>query len=94
MLSALRNLRLGKKTPNPIPIQIPEGLDIEKLMRNLMIGHQYEWLILVRDPVLVASGIAKSGSMPELMLVRRTLWIREEDRGYIKQLEHLFKIIN
>ena len=79
---------------NPIPIQVPSGLSIETLMRSFEIGHGYKWLILDRKPVLIVSGIPSNDFMPELFLVKRTLWIRYEDSEHKDRLEHTLKRLN
>jgi hypothetical protein len=63
-------------------------------MKSFSIGHSYEWLILVREPVLVASGIPNTDSLPELFIVHRTIWIRKEDAHHIERLEHTLDLLN
>ena len=78
----------------PIAVPIPKGLKIEDVMKSLSIGHGYEWLVLVREPVLVASSLPITDILPELFLVHRKLWILREDTHHLERLEHTLNRLN
>jgi hypothetical protein len=63
-------------------------------MRSLEVGLGYEWLILDDEPVLIASGIPSNDHMPELFIMKKTLWIRYEDEEHKQRLEHTLKRLN
>ena len=79
---------------SPIAVLIPKGLKIEDVMKSLSIGHGYDWLVLVREPVLVAGGIPITEILPELLLVHRKLWILKEDAHHLERLEHTLDRLN
>ena len=79
---------------SPISVPIPIGLKTEIVMKSLSIGHGYDWLVLVHEPVLVASGIPIADNLPELFLIHRMLWIRREDIHHLTRLEHTLERLN
>jgi hypothetical protein len=70
----------------PVPVPIPEGLRIKTVMKILSIGHGYQWQPIPDDGSQY--GAPKTDTMPELLLIGRTLYICREDIQHLERLKH------
>ena len=78
--------------PNTDIIEIPEALSSREVMDILHDGHSYEWMILLREPRLVATGAVPDGRMPELVLIGRRIILTDRE-GHSDRLQNLLDIL-
>jgi hypothetical protein len=63
-------------------------------MDLLTMGLGYEWLVLVRDPVLVAFGKASDTPGPELAIMgEQTLMVDYDDVSQVERLERMLLVM-
>jgi hypothetical protein len=75
-------------------VEIPFGVRPEDIMRTLEIGHGYKWIVLVRQPVIVAHGAPSLGNMPELLMTgNRSLIIAGGDPAYVERIRQVLAIL-
>lgn len=75
-------------------VEIPFGVRPEDIMKTLEIGHRYKWIVLVRQPVIVAHGASTLGNMPELLMTGdRSLIIAGGDPAYVERIRQVLAIL-
>ncbi|MFX1482635.1 MAG: hypothetical protein ACFFCP_05530 [Promethearchaeota archaeon] len=75
-------------------MEIPYGVSPEDIMRTLEIGHGYRWLILTRQPLIVAHGTPTLGNMPEILITgSRTLVISGENPAYVERIRQVLVML-
>ena len=78
--------------PDTDIIEIPDGLSAGEVMDILENGHSYEWMVLLREPRLVATGSVPQGRMPELVLIGRRIMLTDRE-GHSERLRNLLNIL-
>jgi hypothetical protein len=99
LLSSLRDFYhkiQGTSNDEPLAIPIPKEFKLKEVMKHLSYTLVGEWRILLQDPILVAWGLPTADQwwiFKELMLIDRTLWIRQEDSKCIEQIMRIFEYL-
>ena len=75
-------------------VEIPFGVRLDDIRRSLEIGHGYKWIVLVRQPVIVAHGTPTLGNMPEILMTGdRSLIIAGGDPAYVERIRQVLAIL-
>jgi hypothetical protein len=77
---------------SPIEVTIPVRLSRKTLMEDLTNGLGYSWHVFKENEVIL--GRPRNGSFwPELVLIRRSLWMNHKDISHKDRLEHTLKLV-
>jgi hypothetical protein len=82
------------KSGDRIAIELPFGVTHDAVMHSLEIGHGYNWLVLTKNPTLVAHGSSDLGNMPEILLVgENLLLVSGIDTVYAERLHRVLEML-
>ena len=73
-------------------VEMPNGLSAKVLMDTLEDGHGYTWMVMVREPRLVAWGSVKHGTMPEIILIGKRIMLTDTE-GNAARLRNLMDLL-
>lgn len=75
-------------------VEIPFGVKPEDIMRTLEIGHGYKWIVLVRQPVVIAHGTPTIGNMPELLMTGdHSMIVAGGDPAYVDRIRQVLVML-
>jgi len=75
-------------------VEIPDGVNVDDIMRSLTIGHGYKWTVLTRKPLMVAHGAPTIGGMPELLLTgTKPMVVSGGDIVYVERIRNVLEML-
>jgi hypothetical protein len=77
-----------------IELRIPSTVQPVQVMEILQLGHSYSWIVLAREPVLLAYGAPSIGNMPELFVIgESTLLLAGGEEAYVDRIQHVIDML-
>ncbi len=75
-------------------LEIPIGVKPKDIMKSLMLGHGYNWIVITEKPILVAYGEPTAGEMPELLITGdRSMVVACSDTVYVSRIQHVLSML-
>lgn len=75
-------------------LALPRNVKPQLVMDALTKGHGYQWIVLARNPMLLAYGEPPSGNMPQLLFTgNTTLVVAFGDPAYVHRLRRMLEIL-
>jgi hypothetical protein len=76
-----------------VSLNIPSGVKTDAVMDFLKRGHAYTWMVVSKEPVLMAFGHPSKHDHPEVVILNDSLVVNSPNQSMLIRIETMLKVL-